>query len=207
VRNLTYVQACIYQQLTMGWRRRKGRGNSPAMRLTAYEVVRRMISRKCAGRLAMFLCASVVLMPGETLGRGGGGFGGRGFGGRTVPIASHFHPPVRQPQEQSLPHQLGFSARSRQRFGYGFLPFAGYGDYGPAFGMPGYAVGPGYAIESLGEPVLPETDTTSAMPIPDLFPGRFRPFPIYHQGCQTQTSTFPVGIGDTRSINIVRCYR
>jgi hypothetical protein len=164
---------------------------------TAYEVVRPMISRMRAGGLVVFFCVSVVLVPGETFGRGGS-FGGRGFAGRSVPIGSRFRPPTLRPQAQL--HRPGFKGPLRHRFGYGFFPLPGFGGgyYGPGYGAPNYVV-------PYDQPAETVPEITGAIPTPGSVSGGFRPVIVYRPGCQTQTVTVPSEDGDDRSINIVRC--
>ena len=151
-----------------------------------------------AGILVVFFCVSVVLVPGETFGRGGG-LGGRGFVGRSVSIGSGFHPPALRSQAQVHLRRPDFSP-FRHRFGYGFFPLTGFGGgyYGPGYGAPDF-------VEAYDQPAEAEPETTGAIPIPGLIPGGLRPVIVYRPGCQTQTVTVPSEDGDDRSINIVRC--
>jgi hypothetical protein len=158
-----------------------------------------MISRMRAGGLVVFFCASMVLVPGETFGRGGG-FGARGFAGRSGSIGSGFHPPALRLQAQLHPRQPGFGGAPRHRFGYGFFPLTGFGGgyYGPGYGAPDF-------FEPYDQPADAEPEITGAIPTPGPFPGGFGPAIVYRPGCQTQTVTVPTKDGNDRSINIVRC--
>jgi hypothetical protein len=158
-----------------------------------------MISRMRAGGLVVFFCVSVVLMPGETFGRGGG-LGGTVFAGRSVSIGSGFHPQALRSLAQLHPHQPGFGGPLRHRFGYGFVPlgFSG-GYYSPAYGAPGF-------VEPHNQPAEAEPDTTGAIQIPGRVPGGFTPVIVYRPGCQTQTVIVPSEVSGKRSINITRCY-
>lgn len=152
-----------------------------------------------AGSLVLCFCVSVVLVPGETFGRGGS-VGGSGFAGRPAAFGSRFHPPALRPQARLQPHQPGFGGPLRHRFGYGFLPLTGYGG---GFYAPGYA--PDYVEPYVEQPAEGEPETTGAIPSPGPVRGGFGPVIVYRPGCQTQTVTVPSGEGGDRSINIVRC--
>jgi hypothetical protein len=164
----------------------------------AYEVVRPMISRVRAGGLVAIFCVGVVLVPGETFGRGGS-VGGRSFAVRS--FGSGFRPPALRQQAQLHPHHQGFGPQ-RRRLGFGFYPFAGYGG---GYYDSGY--GPFDYVEPSGQPVAAEPETTGAIPPPPYpYPGAgLRPLMAYRPGCTTQTVTVPSETGGESSINIVRC--
>jgi hypothetical protein len=163
-----------------------------------------MINRMRAGGLIVVLCMSVVLVPNETFGRGGG-LGGRGFAGRSVSIGSGFHRPVPRPQALLHRYKFGFRAPLRRQFGFGF-PLAVGGGFGVPQAVPGGSLsygsdnGPAGYSDRYFRPSNAEPDTiTGAVPV------GINPVIVYRPGCSTQTVTFPSEDGEESTINIVRC--
>jgi len=166
-----------------------------------------MINRMRANGLAVLFCVSAVLLPSETLGRGGS-FGGRGLTVPSVPIGWGFHPPA--PQAQLHSHQSGLHDSLRRRFGHRFFRGMRFGDGYYGLDNGGGYFGPGYGaldyIEPHMQPTGAEPETTGTIPVPIPGPGSMRPIVIYRSGCQTQTVTVPSEEGGNRSINVTRCY-
>jgi hypothetical protein len=134
---------------------------------------------------------SVMLAPGETFARGGGGggFGGHGFAGRSM----GFHGPVVRPLAQ---FHHGFRGPERRRLGLGLFPFGGV-YYGGGYGPSEY-------IEPVPVPAAAEPEITGAVPPPPVYRS-FTPYIPYRAGCTRETVEVPSESGGEREIHIVRC--